>query len=109
VKRHTKSYTELSLLFGIFFHKLKARFMPEKETEQGHATEEEKTTPRTGVKRPLVPVVLALMLGLAGAAWGLQIPGVWLAVALVGLLAVLIGLYFLTPFRDSADKRAGRQ
>jgi hypothetical protein len=71
--------------------------MPEKETEQGHATEEKKTTPGTGVKRPLVPVVLALMLGLAGAAWGLQIPGVWLVVALVGLLAVLVGLYFFLP------------
>jgi hypothetical protein len=82
--------------------------MPEKEAEQDHATQAEKTIPQTGVKRPLVLVVLALMLGLAGAAWGFQIPGIWLAVGLVGLLASLILLYFFGSFRGSQDKRAER-
>ncbi len=83
--------------------------MPEKEIEQSHATENDKTIPRIGVKRPLVVVVLALMLGLAGAAWGLHIPKVWLVVILVGLLAVILLFYLLSSFRGSADQRAGRQ
>ncbi len=82
--------------------------MPEKEIEQSHATENDKTIPRIGVKRPLV-VVLALMLGLAGAAWGLHIPKVWLVVILVGLLAVILLFYLLSSFWGSADQRAGRQ
>jgi uncharacterized membrane protein YfcA len=48
----------------------------------------------TGVKRPLVPVVLALMLGLAAGAWGVQIPRGWLAL----MLAVLLGAMFLWFF-----------
>jgi hypothetical protein len=83
--------------------------MPEQEAERGHAARAEKTTPQIGVKRPLVLVVLALMLGLAVAAWGFQIPGIWLAVGLVGLLASLILIYFLGSFRGSQDKRKGRQ
>lgn len=83
--------------------------MPEQEAERGHGAQAEKTTPEIGVKRPLVPVVLALMLGLAGAAWGLQVPGIWLAVGLVGLLVVLLLLYLCNPFRGSQDKRAERQ
>ena len=83
--------------------------MPEKEIEQSHATENDKTIPRIGVKRPLVVVVLALMLGLAGAAWGLQIPKVWLIAILVGLLAVILLFYLLSSSRGSTDQQVGRR
>lgn len=48
---------------------------------------------RPGVKRPLVPLVMALMLGLAAAAWGVRIPGVWLVAALAGLLVIMLWGY----------------
>lgn len=50
-------------------------------------------------KRPLIPVVLALMAGLAAGAWGLEIPGKWL-VAGLALLWGLLGLcyWYRPPF-----------
>jgi len=48
---------------------------------------------RTGIKRPLVPVVLALIVGLVAAAWGLHIPRVWLVAGLGGLLGILFFLW----------------
>lgn len=57
-------------------------------TEEGSAQDEPAST-RTRVKRPLVPVVLALMLGLVAAAWGLHIPRIWLLAGLTGLLGIL--------------------
>ncbi len=54
------------------------------------------------MKRPLVPVVLALMLGLAAAAWGVQIPGGWLLAGLAALLVIMLLLFFATP--SGSDK-----
>ncbi|MGQ9688862.1 MAG: hypothetical protein ACUVXF_08775 [Desulfobaccales bacterium] len=59
----------------------------------------------TGVRRPLVPLVLALIAGLIAAAWGLEIPSPWLEVALVGLLAVL-GLLRYGCRKDKSSTRA---
>lgn len=67
------------------------------------------TGPRRWVKRPLVLVVLALMLGLAGAAWGFQVPRVSIVAVLAGLLAILFLLYLLGSFWGSQDQREGRQ
>jgi uncharacterized membrane protein YfcA len=58
----------------------------------------------TGVKRPLVPVVLALILGLAAGAWGLQIPRGWLVL----LLAVLLGAMFLLFFSARHKMKRGQ-
>jgi membrane protein implicated in regulation of membrane protease activity len=49
------------------------------------------------MKRPLVPVVLALMVGLTAAAWGVQIPGGWLAAGLAALLVIMLLLFWATP------------
>jgi len=68
-----------------------------------------KTGPRRWVKRPLVLVVLALMLGLAGAAWGFQISRVSIVAVLIGLLAILLWLFLLGSFQGSQDQREGRQ
>ena len=68
--------------------------MSEKFVEEGRTPEGETPSPRnSGVKRPLVPLVLALMGGLAAAAWGVQIPKIWLAAGLAGLLVVMVWLY----------------
>jgi competence protein ComEC len=45
--------------------------------------------PAPAVARPLVPLTLALMSGIAAPAWGLSLPRFWLAAALVGLGAGL--------------------
>ena len=63
--------------------------MSEKPSAEHHSSQNEPGSTRTGVKRPLVPVVLALMVGLAAAAWGLHIPRIWLLIGLAGLLGVL--------------------
>ena len=68
-----------------------------------------KTEPQRWVKRPLVTVVIALMLGLAGAAWGFQVSGVWMIALLIGLIAILILLYCSGSFRSSQDKPEGQQ
>ena len=44
------------------------------------------------VTRPLVPVTLALMAGIAAPAWGLRLPEIWLlagGLALWGVMALL--------------------
>ncbi|MFZ0052059.1 MAG: hypothetical protein WAK96_09800, partial [Desulfobaccales bacterium] len=49
-------------------------------------------TPRenpTPFSRPLLPVVVALMAGLASPAWGLRLPEKWLAAGLVLFWAIL--------------------
>ena len=63
--------------------------MPDKPAESGGPARNEPPLSEIGVKRPLVPVVLALMVGLVAAAWGFKVPGRWLLVGLAGLLAVL--------------------
>jgi hypothetical protein len=78
--------------------------MTEKQAEPGHPLRDEAPLPLVGVKRPLAPVVLALMLGLAVAAWGLQVPGIWLAAGLAGLLAVLVLLYGFGLVRYAQEK-----
>ena len=55
-------------------------------------TSDNRKTPRenpTPFSRPLLPVVLALMAGLASPAWGLRLPEKWLAAALVSFWAIL--------------------
>ncbi len=64
--------------------------MPDKAAESGRPLRDATRLSGLGVKRPLVPVVLALMVGLVAGAWGLRIPGVWLAAGLAGLLALLV-------------------
>jgi len=74
--------------------------MSEKPSAENHSSQHEPGSTRTGVKRPLVPVVLALMVGLATAAWGLHIPRIWLLIGLAGLLAILLVLWLpATPQR----------
>jgi len=60
-----------------------------------------------GVKRPLIPVVLALMVGLAAAAWGVKISGKWLIIGLAGLLAVLIFFHRFGSVRGPKDRGRG--
>lgn len=67
--------------------------MSEKPSAEEHSSQVETTGARTGVKRPLVPVVLALMVGLVAAAWGLHIPRIWLFAGLTGLLVILLALW----------------
>jgi hypothetical protein len=77
--------------------------MPEKQGEPGRPIRD--GTPVTGtVKRPLVVVVLALMLGLAAAAWGLKVTGTWLLIGLAGLLAVLFLVYGLSSIGGSQNQ-----
>jgi hypothetical protein len=72
--------------------------MADKSSVEEHSSQVETAGTRTGVKRPLVPVVLALMAGLAAAAWGLHIPRIWLFAGLTGLLVILVVLWLLaTP------------
>jgi hypothetical protein len=56
------------------------------------------------VKRPLVPVVLALMVGLAAAAWGFKLPGTWLVLGLAGLLVVLVLFHGFGSIRGAKDQ-----
>ena len=67
--------------------------MSEKSSAGGHSSPKETTKPRTGVKRPLVPVVLALILGLVAAAWGVHLPRIWLLAGLTGLFGALLLLW----------------
>ena len=69
--------------------------MPDRSVPRGAAPRDEKTgnNGNSGVKRPLVPVVLALMLGLAAAAWGVKLPQAWLVAGLLGLLVAMAWLY----------------
>jgi len=60
-----------------------------------------------GLKRPLIPVVLALMAGLAAAAWGFTVSGKWLVIGLAGLLAVLIFLHRFGSVRGPKDQGRG--
>ena len=74
--------------------------MIKKPSAEEHASRTKPVSTRTGVKRPLVPVVLALMVGLVAAAWGLHIPKIWLFAGLTGLLGILLALWLLaTPQR----------
>jgi cell division septal protein FtsQ len=74
--------------------------MNEKPSAEEHSSRTENGSTRTGVKRPLVTLVLALMLGLVAAAWGLHIPRTWLLPGLTGLLGILLVLWILaTPQR----------
>ena len=63
--------------------------MSDKPAAEKRSSQDETASPRAGVKRPLVPVVLALMLGLVAAAWGLHLPRIWLLAGLTGLLGIL--------------------
>ena len=72
--------------------------MPDKLAAGRTAPQEETTDARDPVvKRPLVPLVFALMLGLAAAAWGVHIPKVWLIAVLAGLLVVMLLLFLGAP------------
>ena len=80
--------------------------MPEKQGEPGRPV---KNVTGTGVKRPLVVVVLALMVGLAAGAWGLKITGTWLIIGLAGLLGILFLVYGLGFGGGSRDQRRDGQ
>ena len=69
--------------------------MSEKPLPDEHASQAAPVSTRTGVKRPLVPVVLALMVGLGAAAWGLHLPRIWVLAGLTGLLGILLVLWLL--------------
>jgi hypothetical protein len=69
--------------------------MSDKTPAEERSSQDETANPRTGVKRPLVPVVLALMLGLVAAAWGVHLPRTWLLAGLAGLLGILLLLWIL--------------
>jgi hypothetical protein len=69
--------------------------MSEKSSAGDHSSQVETAGARAGIKRPLVPVVLALMVGLAAAAWGLHIPRIWLLAGLTVLLGILVALWLL--------------
>lgn len=75
--------------------------MPDRAAESGRPLRDATKLSGVGVKRPLVPVVLALMVGLGAGAWGLRIPGVWLAAGLAGLLALLVLLRGCGPVPGS--------
>ena len=83
--------------------------MPEKQGEPGRPLRDGTPVLGTGVKRPLVVVVLALMLGLAAAAWGLKVTGTWLLIGLAGLLAVLFLVYGLGSVGGSQNQRRDDQ
>jgi hypothetical protein len=67
--------------------------MSEKPSAAEQASQDEAVSTRTGVKRPLVPVVLALMVGLGAAAWGLHLPRIWVLAGLTTLLGILLVLW----------------
>jgi hypothetical protein len=69
--------------------------MLEKQEKPSRPLRNDSPVRGTGVKRPLVVVVLAMMVGLAAAAWGLKVTGTWLVIGLAGLLAVLLLVYGL--------------
>ncbi len=61
--------------------------------DQGGAPEETGGHRRLVMKRPLIPLVLALMVGLAAAAWGVNIPRTWLLVSMAALLVIMLLLF----------------
>jgi uncharacterized protein HemX len=75
--------------------------MSDQPREQPTAPEREAEAPVAGAKRPLVLLVLALMLGLTAAAWGLHISEYWLLAGLAALLAVMFLGYFFYDFKES--------
>ncbi len=78
--------------------------MPDNLAGRGSAPQKEIAGHRGSVvKRPVVPVILALMLGLAAAAWGVRIPRFWLVVLLAGLLVAMLVLFLAIPSRS--DKK----
>jgi hypothetical protein len=79
--------------------------MPDKTSGEGSPSRNETPAARPGIKRPLVPIVLALMLGLAGAAWGLQVPRTWLLAGLTGLLGIILLLWILASSRQKGKGR----
>lgn len=81
--------------------------MPDKPAEPDQTLKDEPAFTGIGVKRPLVPVVLALMAGLTAAAWGFEVPGTWLVAGLIGLLAVLMLLQGFSSVRGSIEQGSG--
>jgi hypothetical protein len=69
--------------------------MSDKPSAKERPSQDDTAKTMTGVKRPLVPVVLALLLGLVAAAWGVHLPRIWLLAGLVGLLGILLLLWLL--------------
>ena len=49
---------------------------------------------RLVMKRPLIPLVLALMVGLVAAAWGVNIPRTWLLAIMAVLLVIMLRLFW---------------
>lgn len=79
--------------------------MSDEPTERPGAPEREAEAPMAGIKRPLVPLVLAFMLGLLAAAWGLNLPKFWLVALLAGLLVVLFLGFFFSGSGKSRPER----
>ena len=77
--------------------------MLDKPAKPSRPSRDETTLMETGFKRPLIPIVLSLMLGLGAAAWGFEITGIWLIAGLAGLLAVMFLVYYLGFLRASQD------
>ncbi|MFZ2088309.1 MAG: hypothetical protein WAU47_07015 [Desulfobaccales bacterium] len=73
--------------------------MEPRENDAQEVSKNQETTAGRRIKRPLIPLVLALMLGLVAAAAGLHIPRTWLAAGLAILLVVMLPLYFSPFFR----------
>lgn len=78
--------------------------MSEEPTERPGAPDRETRAPMAGVKRPLIPLVLALMLGLLAAAWGWHISEFWLVAGLAGLLAVMFLCYLFCGSGKSGEE-----
>jgi hypothetical protein len=70
--------------------------MSDKPPAEESSTPDEGANPGIGVKRPLVPVVLALMGGLVAAAWGFHLPRTWLLAGLTGLLGILLLVWLVS-------------
>jgi hypothetical protein len=73
--------------------------MSDQPSADKRSSRDETARTGTGVKRPLVPVVLALMFGLVAAAWGWHLPRTWLLIILGGLLGILFILWILPSSR----------
>ncbi len=71
-------------------------FSPTADELQEQANEATRESPAAAapVARPLVPVTLALMAGIAAPAWGLRVPGIVLAAGLILLWAGLAHLWW---------------
>jgi len=81
--------------------------MNDKQAKPGRPWKDAAGPTGIGVKRPLIPVVLALMAGLAAAAWGFKISWKWLVIGLAGLLAVLIFLHRFGSVRGPKGRGRG--